>query len=248
MKTIKDLFLLICLATLISCGKNDNPQPVKTYLTKLTNSNGSTTFAYNAENGLVSTTFTATDGTVTTQTYSDFNTAGFPAKSTIVQTGETSTKEMEYDGQNRLRKITVREAGAIYKTTEYTYTANTIEYSNYNSSGGFWGRYVYTFDAQGNVSGYDVYNSSNTLTDRINCNAYDNKKSLKEFYYHEDTRPFTSFSTNNIAEMQSVSGGADTYTHTYTHEYNADGYPTRRTLKIIPTGFETTVTYEYIKR
>jgi hypothetical protein len=157
---------------------------------------------------------------------------------------------MQYDGQNRLIKLTVREAGAIYKTTQYNYTSNSMEYINYSSSGSLWGRYIYTFDTRGNVAGYNVYNTSNILTDRITCNAYDNKKSLKEFYYQEDTQPFTSFNNNNnnISEMQSVSGGTDTYTHTYTHEYNADGYPTKRTLRIMPAGFETTVTYEYVKK
>ncbi|GAB3413865.1 hypothetical protein [Niabella aquatica] len=249
MKTIKTLSLFICLTFAFTACKKDKAEQRKTYLAKLTNSNGITTFAYNAANRLVSTTFTATDGTVTTQTYSDFNAAGLPTKSTIVQAGETTTKEMEYDGQNRLTKITVREAGAIYKTVEYIYTAHTMEFSNYHSSGGLWGRFVYNFNAQGNISGYDVYGADNTLTDRITCNAYDNKKSLKEFYYHEDTRPFTSFSTNNITDYQSVSSNTgETITFTHTHEYNTDGYPTRRTLKIMPSGFETTVTYEYEKR
>ncbi len=240
----------MCLSTFICCKKSNDQQHDnrKTYLTKLTNINGTTIFNYNPENKLASITFTATDGTITTQTYSDFNAAGLPTKSTIVQAGETTTKEMEYDGQNRLVKITVREADAIYKTSVYSYTSNSMEYSNYSSSGSLWGRFVYTFDVKGNVSGYTVYNSSNVLTERITCNAYDDKKSLKEFYYHEDTRPFMSFNNNNLSEMQSVSGGTETYTHTYTHEYNQDGYPTKRTLRIMPTEFETTVTYEYTKR
>lgn len=248
MKTVLLLSLLICFTLPFAACKKEKTDNRKTYLAKLTNSEGISVFAYNADNKLVAITFTANGGMVTTQTYSDFNAAGLPTKSTIVQAGETTTKEMEYDGQNRLHKITVREAGAVYKTTQYTYTANTMECSNYSHSGSLWGRYVYRFNAQSNVSGYDVYGASNTLMDRITCNAYDDKKSLKEFYYHEDTRPFTSFSTNNIREMVSVSGGTNTYTHTYMHEYNAEGYPIKRTLKIMPTGFETTVTYEYVKR
>lgn len=251
MNSKKILSVIIVLATLFSCGRDRDRQPDirRTFLTKLTNSTGTSVFTYNTENRLISLTHTATDGTVTTQTYSDFNAAGLPAKSTIVQAGETTTKEMEYDGQNRLTKITVREAGTLYKTSEYTYTANTMTCSNFNALGNLWGRSVYTFDTKGNVTGYDVYGADNRLTDRITCQTFDNKKSLKDFYYQEDTRPFTSFSTNNVANYQSMSSNTgETITFTHTHEYNAEGYPTRRVLSIAPLGFETAATYEYEKR
>jgi hypothetical protein len=95
MNTIKFLSILICFTALTCCKKSNDPQNDnrKTYLTKLTNSNGITVFNYNAENRLISTIFTGTDGTVTKQDYSNFNAAGLPATSTIVQAGETITKE-----------------------------------------------------------------------------------------------------------------------------------------------------------
>lgn len=86
---------------------------------------------------------------------------------------------MEYNGRNQLTKITVREAGAIYKTVAYTYADNKMEYSIFNASGGLWSRFVYIFDGQGNVTGYDMYNTENTLTNECTCNTYDDKKIAK---------------------------------------------------------------------
>lgn len=264
-KAMKMSCLLCCmllLAVFGACRKaGAQPDGRKTYLEKMINSTGTTSFAYDEQNRMISQTFIGADGSPasrTTLTYSEFNDAGLPTQSTAVTENTiTGTAVYEYDAQNRIVK-TVHSEGSlssgIASTTRYVYNTNAVEVSNYGPNEMFWGRVLYQLNAQGNVSGYEIYTEENVLRQRVSSATYDDKKSLQEFYRRSPflTASFFTLSANNVTDWTStlLTTAGNTIHYSYSYEYNTDGYATKRTLKDLSNSgvVITSVTFEYVKR
>lgn len=250
MKSILAIGCLFLLTTFSACKNSHEPDNRKTYLVKLTNYLGSTTYSYDDQDRLVSENFKTADASVVpdnTTTYSDFNAAGNPAKVTyhVPATSTTTTSGVEYDAHNRLIKLSNYNASnALTGYYAYTYLSNTISETSYYPTGAFSQRFVYTYDAKNNISSMDIYNYTNTLVQRVTYGTYDDRKSPRDCVnaLRRHTYPL------NNATAYEIALSSQTYPFTSVHEYNADGYVTKSTTTNKTSGLVRVVTYEYTKK
>lgn len=188
MKAISTLFLVFCIISFNACKKDqkDNTDTRKTVLTKMTNSNGSFVYEYDHQNRLLSEAFYR-QSTPTVQdykeTYSEFNAAGLPGKITITGEETVASGTADYDGQNRITKITYRNtAGTAVSSQNFVYTGNTLDLSSKNEqTGAITARTVYTFNAQGNIASYDIYSTAGSVVQRGVNKSFDDKNLPKNF-------------------------------------------------------------------
>lgn len=252
MKFAITLYLLFCIVSFNACKKDkpDERDTRKTLLAKMTNSSGSFVYEYDQQNRLISETFYR-QATPTVmdykETYSDFNAAGLPVKITITGDETVASGTAEYDGQNRVTKITYRStAGVAVSSQNFAYGSNSIDCSTRNEqTGAVFARTVYTFNPQGNIVSYDIYGTAGSVVQRVVNKSFDDKKSAKEFY-----NPLTGiYSVNNetASEITLISSG-QVFPFTRSIEYSSDGYITKAIAKNLSSGAESTTTYEYVKR
>lgn len=156
---------------------------------------------------------------------------------------------ISYDGQGRVSKYELYDSIATgfvqVSVNNITYTTGKITSAVIYSGGAPGYRYEYTYDAAGNITLTEVYNSSGAMVQKTEYQAYDNKptpgSALPVLYHFADSK-------NNATQFrETITGVAGTRDYTCAYEYNADGFPTKITLSRAGAA-DVVYTYAYEKR
>ncbi len=226
-----------------ACKKSDDVvEPVhKNLLLKLTNDGVVYTHTYDANNRMTAFARTSNPSNPARSYTFTYNTngtlieyfesiGGFKVKYTY-NTDGTVANQKEYSVSGATETLS--------NTYTYTYVAGVViaNYVNASSGNGF--RDEYKYDANGNVIEDKQYtttpaNPAGTFSSTTTYGNYDTQNNPNSSYPSAFMFPFSA--KNNFRSFSYSTGGSATYTY----EYNADGYPTKRT-----TAGADLVTYEY---
>lgn len=245
--------ILIAVALLLffnACKKSDSPVPLKTYLSKtISSTTGSYTYTYDAQGRMTKENYS--NGVTTQAWQSSLNV--YDAQNRLVEMVTQSPTAawpdiksvMTYNASGKLATYYDYETGTPGHVGYYSfeYTGNTIIRRKYNGDGTINHRIEFVMDAvAANVLEARTYNAAGTLTLTTVYGNFDTQKTPSQLY--PVGLYITPASTNNFRTVTqtTASTGAVTTT-TFTYDYNADGYPTKRTSS---TG--ATVDYEYFKQ
>lgn len=219
--------IAICLMMFSACSKDETPEILpevhQNLLLKTTDSGGLiSTYSYDNNNRVVNYKRNGNANNFVEDNNFIYNADGTLQK--VVETdNDASVVEIFYDADKKIIKKIERNGIDIYK---YTYSGNVIteDYRFDNNKG--W-RQVYMYDANGNIAEIKSYtntsdaNPEGTYSGVINY-TYDDKKNARSSIPQGFLFPA---SVNNIKSTQ-YNGGA---IESSQYEYNADGYPTKRT-------------------
>jgi hypothetical protein len=255
----KYLFAFISFSVIIitSCKKKDNPAappptPQKIRLVKadFTSVAGVFTYNYNSSGFITSENFT---GTTTgnpsrTITYSNYDIQGRVTEY-IVDINDPSYADsktvISYNSNGKPERFIYINlpsgTNAGYTTLEYS--GLKVFVKNYSATNTLQNTTEYTYTTDGNnVAESKVFNAAGVLISTTAYSNYDTKNT------YELLLPFGTLSAplsknNFLAFSRTVHSTGAVTNVTVTFEYNADGYPTKRTLSSGPVS-----TYEYSKQ
>lgn len=248
------ILTLICFTVVFAaCKKNkDNPALVneqKNYLIKKTRGESTETWSYDNQNKLTAIVFAnPTNSSSPSNTYKiisynnngDVNEALYDYVSATINDVKVL---YTYNTEGNLIRSTfidnVTGATGNYQIIEYI--GKQIKVSSYESNA-IEGFNTYTKSADGkNVIEKKYYDSSGTLFYTWTYSNFDKKKNIQLLYPKSLTSGVSS-ENNYQTEIYKDTNSGGTTTFTYTFEYNADGYVTKRTA-----ANGTFSSYEYIK-
>ncbi|MGJ7033842.1 hypothetical protein [Niabella hirudinis] len=246
----KTIFLtLVAIAAVLMTGcKKDKTQPPspKTLLSKFITATSVTTYSYDENNR--ATRYTVNHGDPSadyTATYT-YNSSGQLADVYFDNSGTTSDFKDSYfyNSNGQLTKIETYRVGDGIATMESKTEADYStpgKVSSYRTPSGGERKLVTEFylNAKGNIIRQLSYSTEGELQATTENADFDDKHVASE------SLPKTAYvrSVNNYQKVTVTNPGSTPSIHTYTYEYNSDGYPTKRTTN---TGL--IFTYEYIKK
>ncbi len=226
--------LFICLAFALaasSCKKSkDEAEPVhKNLLTKRTDSDGLIfTFTYDGNNRMVTWKRTSNASNPAQNIAFTYNTNGTLAEYFNSENSQKTKFTYNTDASVSTRKDYSVSGATETLTNTYTYTygtaAVTENYVSASTGNGF--RQEYKYDANGNQTEVKSYNTTpanpaGTYSGVVSYNGYDTKNN------YLSSAPaaflFPGSIKNNVGSIVYSFG-----TGNYTYEYNADGYPTKK--------------------
>lgn len=242
------LGLLSSILILSSCGKDDTPPVLKTYLKSYgyttATSSANYNFIYDNQNRLQRVDYTdpsITQSYIVTAYGSNNNITEYVLRT--VGTTNAFKYNANFDTQNRVisaeRRDSISSNYVLAQTTTYTYAANKITRATTTISSGFVTTNEYTYNAAGNVTEYKFFNSTGTVNTNTTYTSYDNNKSPESLMPYFLTNGFSPANNAAASTFTATSGSTTNYTSALT--YNSDGYPTQ----IVYTGGSTPVTYTY---
>lgn len=255
-KTTKILFLLLCLASLFGCRKDNNNDHRKTYLAIHRYGSGHTEYTYDDNGRLTGETYKKADGTTDMHlTYRQFNEAGMPERIDFDFPDNPSHKPyviIEYDGNAKPVKVIQHATdGTSGPYDTYTYLTGRIEYRTFSVSGTEQYLRIYIMDNAGNLTSADFFNADNVSTWRLIFTGYDNKKALQHPYKYlaialNETPNF--FSVNNYTGYEAYNYSVLDARYSCTYTYNGDGYAKTRITTDLVSNISMEDVYESIKR
>jgi len=226
--------LFLCLAftvALSACNKNDNDTPAarKNLLTKRTDSDGLVfNFTYDASNRMV--TWVRSSNPLNSAQNITFT---YNANNTLASDFESISSRRNRYTYNADGSVSTKKSYSVSGVTEtltdeytYTYGAGTVTENYVSTSTGNGFRQEYKYDAQGNQTEVKSYNTTpanpaGTYSGIVTYSGYDGKP------HSHASAPvaffFPSTIKHNVGTVVYPFGTA-----TYTYEYNADGYPTKK--------------------
>jgi YD repeat-containing protein len=241
---------------ILSCRKKKDevvivPPVLKTYLVKKSLANiGDYTYNYDAQNRMTSEVF-ASSNEVNNKSYTNtintYDAQGHIATMTTdyVSSAETDLKiNVTYNanGKPDTWAIINLATGATLYTYKLEYTTTSFKTTTLTTTGVQLNASLYTLSADGKrINQLQSYNSSNVITSTQVYSGYDDKKNEEELY-PLGFRIVPAYENNSASVA--VTNAAGTVTNiSYTYEYNADGYRTKRTNSLGSIN-----TYEYTKK
>lgn len=253
------LFFIItglCVISFFSCRKNDTPVQTKTLLIKAAYQSYTDEYNYESGGTLINTfrRFSSSPGDLGIISITKYDNKGrveesiftFPSGSVVrsVNIYNANGKKEQEDQYTRTNNGEVLSWQYFY-----TYTGNTVLVRRKNiSNGTTLNYYELTYDNTGNIAVYKIYNSSSgSLIQQQEYSDFDGKKEansllpegFSEIVFKENYRSVKITSYNANGSVNSVNN------FTYTYEYDADGYPTKRTT--IGGNSPSIITYSYKK-
>lgn len=151
-----------------------------------------------------------------------------------------------YSGNNVVRtdEYVNSELRSQYHTFEYTPNgklAKSITYQNIPEEGGEIpvSSSVYEYDADGNLKFEKLYyyttgGAEAVLLTVFTFGAYDDKPNSENLFSINPFNPFMKLSKNNPGQLEVKNGnGVVSSTNTYTYEYNAKGYPVKKSTHTV---------------
>lgn len=258
-KIMKKEFLFVVTMLLLlttACKKKDNPPPTppapqKTRVVKADFSAvaGVYTYTYNAAGNIATETFTSTttgnpSRVITFTNYdllgriteyvTDFNDVSITDSKSIIS----------YNSNGKIERLVYFDfpSGVSAGYTAMEYTGLKVIVKRYSLANAFLGSTEYTLTSDGNnIAEQKNYNAANVLQATTTFSNYDNKNTYESLlpagYF---TVPVSKNNFQTLSRTNNVTGAVTTFTATF--EYNADGYPTKRTFG---SGVST---YEYTKQ
>lgn len=253
MKRSKTIFntlitLWLCIA-LAACSKDDDNPPTEkqTYLSKTITSSSTTTYQYDQNNRAISSTveFGSSPLSNYSSTYT-YNSSGQLTEWLIDYANSTDNTKLvySYNGDGKISEtktyVVSGSTSTLYRTTTPGYaTPGKISVMTLNEGDLMpYKEYDYFLDAKGNVTRQIQYSGLGSTLSTVEYLGYDDKNSPGLSI----PRTNVTSSPNNFSTHKSTDASG-TITTTYTFEYDADGYPTKRT-----SSSGVIITYEYIKK
>ncbi|XVJ66043.1 MAG: hypothetical protein HEQ40_07740 [Lacibacter sp.] len=257
MKKYLIAFISFSVIIVTSCKKKDNPAapapaPQKTRLVKadFTSVAGVFAYTYNSNGHIASENFTATTtGNFSrTVTYSNYDLQGRVTEYTVDINDPAfvdSKTVISYSSNGRPERFIYFDlpSGANAGFTTFEYSGLKVIVKRYSSTNTLQGTTEYTYTTDGNnLAEMKVFNAAGVLISTTAYSNYDTKNT------YESLLPAGSLSAplskNNFQALSRTVHSTGAVTNfTVTFEYNADGYPTKRTLS---SGAVST--YEYTKQ
>lgn len=242
------LLIALFFILAVGCKKDKGPQPVITLLAQSVTSSETTTYTYDENNKVT--------GYVVENIVPDYN---YTAVFTYNSSGQLT--EVRYNPANSIedtKDVYSYNASGQLSTIESYYVTNVYSsiYAKYEADYGTAGKVsVYKFssagtgtaylnteyilDSKGNVVQQLTYNISGNVIVTTENSLFDNKKAAGA------SLPQTGFvqNVNNYGKVTVTATGGMPGVTTYSYEYDADGFPTKRTAS---TG--SVIRYEYLKK
>jgi YD repeat-containing protein len=258
MKNILKKLILLSLSILaVSCSKDDNYVAKENRLLTETNEISTKTFSYNSDNKLSKITDVGdVDNYGSTQAITSFgyDSNGNMTLKTIEYSGNVSygiSYAYAYNSDGQITSLSVSHASAngsnsfiSYSTFSYTNDSKITETLHTTD-----GEYndiitllVYNYSSSFNLidlSTYTNVSSTNPNGQLSSTSLYSNYDTKKTPYSSLNVLLDFSYASKNNVGKYDISNSSITYTY----EYNADGYPTK---KIASNNNVTTFTYEQI--
>lgn len=245
-------FLILIAQILVTspgCKKDDAPQLVITLLTKSVTGSETTTYTYDGNNR--ATGYSVVEDLSPANNYTAAYTYNSSGQLTEVLYNPANSIEdtkdvFFYNGNGQISKIETYYVTNVYSTLSAKYEADHSiqgKVSVYKfTMAGAGTPYLNTefyLDANGNVERQLVYDASGDLIITTENSDFDNKKAASA------SLPQTGFvrNVNNYGTVTVTPTAGSPSVGTYTYEYDADGYPTKRT-----TNTGSTIIYEYTKK
>ncbi|GEP51560.1 hypothetical protein FNO01nite_22320 [Flavobacterium noncentrifugens] len=242
MKTTFYTALLLLFIGFSSCSSDDDnaqkqPETHANLLTKINDVTEGlvTTIAYDSSNKMISFDRTANDFNPETHLTFTYDAAGLLSE---MVAGTAITKYF-YNAEGKLTKTEQSNSGTIYSVHQFVYAGSKVtDNYNYAPTNQGW-KEIYTFE-NGNVTQVESYsatsaaNPNGTYEGTFHRSNYDGKPAVKSSMPWQFQ--FPDVSANNVGTSQYCT----TCVSNFVYEYNADGYPTKRT-----ENGTATVLYEY---
>lgn len=246
----------LLLLLMVACKKSKkSDEPVvaqKTYIKKQVYSTGIYTWNYDANNQLSTIEFTSANEAVNGSSIYRVNSTNNKGAITEAVYDAVSPTAIDYkyeytyntDGNLTRFSYANNATGMVMGYTNIEYLANNnIKYTTYNASNAITQSSLYILSADGkNVIEMRHYSATGELSATYLYTNFDTKKTQSILYpkgYSTSPNSENNFQTQSYT----LSNNAIPISSTYTFEYNADGYRTKRTTS---TGaIETT---EYFKK
>lgn len=250
------IILILCVVVLAACKKketeNEPTVEQKTYIKKFTYTSGEITWNYNAQNQLNTIVFvSANEASNPSNTYkvNSFNSKGAIVEATVDHVSPSITDYKQVNTYNTEGNLIRSElfnmaTGATINYTIIEYLANNqVRNTQYNQDNLVNQSTLYIRSSDGkNVIEMRGYTSVGVLSYTYLYSNFDTKKTATNLYPKGYST--SSNSENNFQSQSLTLGTAGVATNqTFTYEYNADNYRTKRT-----SSSGTVDTYEYIKK
>lgn len=228
-----------------SCGKDNDDAPSRQIkLKSITSGNSSYSYTYGPDGKILAETHAESGNPVTTTSFTGFDAEGRLTDVTIdYTTGRDMKLKQTYTGEKKSRiEYSYADDGSLvfYMTIEYP--ANNIAIvKNYSGAGVFRYRNEYFFSNKGNMEEEKYYNTSGVNEFIYSYTNYDSKNTISNLL--PAGYGTIEFRKNNFQNYQQLNVGTNAATViSYTYEYNAEGYPVKRTSN---TGNVTTYEFSY---
>jgi len=230
----KLMFLSLALGLVFTaCKKNRDEEPVhKNLLIKRTDSDGLVfTYTYDAANRMSGYAMTSNPYNSARNYTFTYNANGSLAE--YVEANSSLKGKLTYNPDGTLAsKKEYSVSGAVetlVNTYTYTYVGGMVNENYVYAPTGNGFRDECKYDANGNITEQKSYtttvaNPAGTYSVTVTYGNYDNKNNASESYPAAFLFPISI--RNNRGSLAYSTGGFDTYAY----EYNADGYPTKRTM------------------
>jgi hypothetical protein len=256
---MKNILIATILLSIIfaSCRKKDNTIPeaapiLKTYLTKLINSNGTSVFEYDNQNRLVAEVFTSANEAISPSFRLSMNSYDNAGRVLTMFRDYVSptVQDMKFvrfynaAGQRDSFARINNNTGVIEAAGKFTYSGNGASLIQYTAGNLLQnGKLEYTFSADGkNIIEQRSYTPATTLTQQYTPEYNDKFTAQSLLPLGYETYP-SSINTITASTFKYFPSGVIN-NYTYLNEYNTDGYITKLTL----SGSTNVQYFEYIKK
>ena len=259
---MKKIIVILTAAVLISaCSTSDDeiitPAPKKTYLKSevIDIFNGATTFslsstyAYNSKNQISGIEETSSDTFLSSnKSYSNFvynslgNLESYQVQYTVNGTAYHYKITYIYTTAGIVQEATITNmaTNTIILRNTYEYTTNGLIHRYVQPSGVVSQTSIYTYNGD-NITQAEYKNQAGTTMQIVNFSGYDNKPNPFQLKWAAIPDKIRSIN-NSSTETRTLSSTGAVTTWQYSFEYNADGYPIKRTD--IANGRTATWVYE----
>lgn len=251
MKTLIKLSLVLtCITLLYSCKKSDTPAPLKTYVSKITTSAGSTfLYTYDAQGRPQRETYSSgSPSNAYSIDYTQYDAQGRVLESvTHFPSGSSpdSRAVTTYDAAGNITRIYFFSHGSTTYSDfiTYTYTTGKITIKFFDNATNLTGQeeYILTADGKNNAEVKFYIITPTPILARHDVYTYDTRINTDQLF--PDGFKGSPKNANNPASLARTNTGSPVANSTFSYTYNSDGYVTKRT-----SSSGATIDYEYIKQ